>query len=78
MRRQREGLSEPCIAWIAAGVLSALEYMHVTRKVIHRDIKAANILLTHEGQVQSGRVQVQLHVLVQVQAHVLVQLQLQL
>ena len=30
-------------AWIVRGVLLALDYMHTTRKAIHRDIKAPTV-----------------------------------
>ncbi|KAI9239172.1 MAG: Pkinase-domain-containing protein [Podila humilis] len=44
-------IEEKCIAVIAREVLQALDYLHKHR-IIHRDIKAANILLTDEGRVQ--------------------------
>ena len=52
MRNQRAPLREGSITWICAGVLKALHYMHSERKAIHRDIKAANILLTRDGGVK--------------------------
>ncbi|GBC02052.1 hypothetical protein RclHR1_04430002 [Rhizophagus clarus] len=44
-------LEEKYISLITREVLQALIYLHKS-KIIHRDIKAANILLTEEGKVQ--------------------------
>jgi serine/threonine protein kinase len=42
-------LEEKCIAAVAAQSVSGLEYLHSKLK-IHRDIKAANLLLTIQGK----------------------------
>ncbi|KAH6795678.1 hypothetical protein C2S51_036664 [Perilla frutescens var. frutescens] len=44
-------LDEVSIAWILRDLLHAIEYLHTEGK-IHRDIKAANILLTENGDVK--------------------------
>jgi serine/threonine protein kinase len=40
------------MALIAQGTLEALHYLHKDLNIIHRDIKAANLLLTDEGKVK--------------------------
>eukprot|EP01104_Vermistella_antarctica_P000901 TRINITY_DN1098_c0_g2_i1.p1 TRINITY_DN1098_c0_g2~~TRINITY_DN1098_c0_g2_i1.p1 ORF type:complete len:1692 (+),score=469.52 TRINITY_DN1098_c0_g2_i1:276-5351(+) len=47
-----EPLPEPVIAFIMRETLKGLAYMHAERNIIHRDIKAANILLTKRGSVK--------------------------
>ncbi|GFR49623.1 hypothetical protein Agub_g11694 [Astrephomene gubernaculifera] len=44
-------LDEACIAFVLSQVLNALVYLHSEHR-IHRDIKAANILLSHSGDVK--------------------------
>ena len=45
-------LSERHISIIMKGILQALDYLHNTTKVLHRDLKAANILLTDDADVK--------------------------
>ena len=45
-------LEEAQICWVVDGMLRALDYMHVQRTAIHRDIKAANVLLTADAEVK--------------------------
>lgn len=44
-------ISEPILKYLAKETLQGLEYLH-RNNIIHRDIKAANVLLTREGQVK--------------------------
>ncbi|KAF4098163.1 serine/threonine-protein kinase 10 [Onychostoma macrolepis] len=45
------GLEEPQIRVICKQMLQALQYLH-SMKIIHRDLKAGNILLTLEGDIK--------------------------
>lgn len=45
-------ISEQSISVITNQVIHALVYLHKTARIIHRDIKAANILITTNGQIQ--------------------------
>ncbi|KNZ46928.1 STE/STE20/FRAY protein kinase [Puccinia sorghi] len=46
----QDGLSEPVIATVLIQAIAGLEYLH-SNGWIHRDIKAANLLLDHDGTV---------------------------
>ena len=54
MRKQREPLKELQIAAAMAGMLQALDHLHrkLKPRMLHRDVKAANCLLTHRGGVR--------------------------
>ena len=52
MRRRDAPLDEAGAAWVVRGTLLALRYMHEERRAIHRDIKAANVLLSRSGDVK--------------------------
>jgi len=54
MRRSGSPLAEPQVARVCSSVLSALRFMHEDLKAIHRDVKAANVLVTAAGGVRLG------------------------
>lgn len=45
-------LTEPQIAYVCKNILTGLEFLHANKNVIHRDLKAANVLLTMNGGVK--------------------------
>lgn len=46
-------LNEPQIAYVCKNICQALSFVHA-HKVIHRDLKAGNVLLTMDGGVKLG------------------------
>ncbi len=48
-----KALTEPQIAYVARYMCEAVRYLHA-HNVIHRDLKAGNVLLTADGQVKLG------------------------
>ena len=47
----QRGLPEPAIAHVVSGLLDALSFLHSALNIIHRDVKAANVLLNEDGAV---------------------------
>mmetsp|Transcript_53326 Transcript_53326/g.137917 ORF Transcript_53326/g.137917 Transcript_53326/m.137917 type:complete len:720 (-) Transcript_53326:196-2355(-) len=52
MRQSLQPLAEVEIAAVCAEALRGLDYLHSVCKLIHRDVKAGNILLTEAGAVK--------------------------
>ena len=51
MSHNHRKLSEPIVGYIVRELINALSYLHMNH-IMHRDIKAANILLTADGQIK--------------------------
>lgn len=51
MRKKAENLPEDLISYILREVLAGLSYLHSSR-VLHRDIKGQNVLLTSDARVR--------------------------
>jgi len=49
-----KGLTENMIRYVCHEMCQALEFIH-KHHVIHRDLKAGNVLLTQEGDVKLGQ-----------------------
>ena len=52
MAKLDKNLNESQIKFIISELLEALVYLHETCYIIHRDIKAGNILLTENGYIK--------------------------
>ena len=52
LHRRGAQLEEPMIAAVCAGALRGLHWLHASCRIVHRDIKCANLLLTAGGEVQ--------------------------
>lgn len=58
-----QSLKEEWIAYISREILRGLSYLH-SNKVIHRDIKGQNVLLTDNAEVKLGKVNLEYQLLV--------------
>lgn len=47
------GFEDDFIAYFIRELLRGLEYLHL-KKIIHRDIKCANILMNEDGEIKIG------------------------
>jgi serine/threonine protein kinase len=52
MRQSRQPFAEVEVAAVCAEALRGLDYLHSVCRLIHRDVKAGNILLTEAGNVK--------------------------
>lgn len=68
MQTTNQGLTEPQIASICYHILKGLSYMH-THKILHRDIKAGNVLLTSDGKAKLADFGVSTKLLTTIQKH---------
>lgn len=50
-------LTEPQIAYVCKHMTEGLSFLH-KNKIIHRDLKAGNVLLTMEGGVKLGKISI--------------------
>jgi len=68
MQTTNTGLTEPQIASICYHSLRGLSYMH-SHKILHRDIKAGNILLTGDGKAKLADFGVSTKLMTTIQKH---------
>lgn len=52
MRARRRPLAEPQLAAAIKGTLCALRYLHDECLMLHRDVKAGNLLLSARGELR--------------------------
>lgn len=51
MSKNSRNLTEPLVGFIIRELLNALSYLHMNH-IVHRDIKARNLLLTRDGHIK--------------------------
>jgi mitogen-activated protein kinase kinase len=45
-------IKEPYVAFIAHSILKGLQYLYQNHKIVHRDMKPSNILISTAGEVK--------------------------
>lgn len=68
-----QSLKEEWIAYISREILRGLSYLH-SNKVIHRDIKGQNVLLTDNAEVKLGKVNLNIVTLIQNDSYIFVKM----
>jgi serine/threonine protein kinase len=54
MNELKTTLNEVQCTYVIQQTLKGLDYLHNKRKILHLDVKSANILVTEDGQIKLG------------------------